>query len=341
MAATQTESPERYGIILSAGNGTRLREFVYRNRADYLPKQYLNFIGKRSMLEHSLQRAERLISAQKLLVVVAREHLDYEEVRRQIASRPPQCVVIQPENKDTGPGILLPLMYVCKRNPDASVAVFPSDHFVLEEDVFMRHVDRAFRVVERDGSCIVLLGTEPNEADSDFGYIVPGATDESGSAGRNVELFVEKPATEVARTIIKKGALWNTLILAFRCQTLLKAIQRTAPELYSSFTPILNAIGTPHEQRVIERVYRRLSPTNFSKRILQALPHEQRQSFLVLPVRGVTWNDWGTSERILSSLRQLGKSSHLEQEGQPWTRKPPDHQPQTIAGSPLKKAYRV
>ena len=156
-------SADRWGIILSGGNGTRLRDLVYHKRADYLPKQYLNFIGKRSMLEHTLHRAEKLIPAQKLLVVITKEHLQFDEVRRQIASRPQECIIIQPENKDTGPGILLPLMHLHKRSPDAIVTLFPSDHFILEEDLFMQHVERAFRIVESDGARIVLFGTEPNE----------------------------------------------------------------------------------------------------------------------------------------------------------------------------------
>jgi mannose-1-phosphate guanylyltransferase len=339
MNLEQNDSDNRYGIILSAGNGMRLRDFVYRRRADYLPKQYLNFIGKRSVLEHTFQRAEKLIPAQRLLVVIAKEHFQFEEVRGQMASRPPECVVIQPENKDTAPGIVLPLMYLHKRDPDARVAVFPSDHFVLEEDVFMRHVDRAFRIVERDGSRIVLLGVEPNEPDPDFGYIVPGETiNGSGSAGRNVELFVEKPAMEMAEKIIRRGALWNTLVLVFKCQTLVEAIRRTTPELYRSFQPILKAIGTPDEHRVIEQVYRGLRPTNFSKSVLQTLPYEQRQSVLVLPVRGVTWNDWGTSTRLLSTLRHLGKSSGLEPEGELPTNKAPGHDPQRTLRVALTKA---
>lgn len=335
----QKNSNNRYGIILSGGNGMRLRDFVYRRRADYLPKQYLNFIGKRSVLEHTLRRAEKLIPAQRLLIVIAKEHFQFEEVRRQMASRPPECVVIQPKNKDTSPGILLPLMYLYRQHPDARVAVFPSDHFVLEEDVFMRHVDQAFRVVERDGSRIVLLGMKPNEPDPDFGYIIPGETiEDSGGIGRKVEFFVEKPAMEMAERIIRKGALWNTLVLVFKCRTLVEAIEQTTPELYRSFQPILQAIGTPDEHRVIEQVYRELRPTNFSKSVLQTLPYDQRQSFLVLPVRGVTWNDWGTSSRLLSTLRRLGKSSGFEQEGELSPNKSPGHDSQRSLGLAVPKA---
>lgn len=301
-------SDHHWGIILSGGNGTRLRDLVYHRRTDYLPKQYLNFIGKRSMLEHTLHRAEKLIPAQKHLVVIAKEHLRFDEVRRQIASRPQGCIVIQPENKDTGPGILLPLMHLHKRSPDAIVAVFPSDHFVLEEDLFMQHVERAFQIVESDGARVVLLGMEPNEPDPEYGYILCcGRIEDSDlDEDRTVEMFVEKPSADAAKMIMKKGALWNTLVLVARCETLLQAIKRATPDLHRAFEPIQDAIGTPDEQRVIERTYQKLRSINFSKGILEILSFKDRQNLRVLPVRGVTWKDWGTSDRLSKTLRQLG-----------------------------------
>jgi len=311
-----SSSAVRCGIILSGGNGTRLRDFVFRRRADYLPKQYLNFIGKRSMLEHTIQRVEKLIPAQRLLVVIAKEHLQFNEVRRQIAWRPRECIVIQPENKDTGPGILLPLMHLYKRYPDAIVAVFPSDHFILEEDLFTQHVDRAFRIVESNGSRIVLLGVEPNEADPEYGYILPGAGIDNPDldGGRTVEMFVEKPSADAANKIIRKGALWNTLVFVVACKTLLQAVERARPELYRSFAPIQDAIGTPDEQRVIERVYQKLPSLNFSKGVLEILSYKDRQNLGVLPVRGVNWKDWGTSDRLSKTLRQLGESDYVKPE---------------------------
>jgi mannose-1-phosphate guanylyltransferase len=296
-----------------------MRPVVYRRRADNLPKQYVNFIGKRSMLEHTFQRVEKLIPAHEFLVIIAKEHLQFDEVRRQIAWRPRECIVIQPENKDTAPGVLLPLLHLYKRYPDALVAVFPSDHFILEEDLFMQHVDRAFRIVESNGSRIVLLGMKPNEPDPEYGYIVPGAKiDDSGmDEGRKVEMFVEKPSTEAAKTIIRQGALWNTLVLVVRCNTLLEAIQRAAPELYSSFEPIQNAIGTPDEQRVFEQVYQKLPSLNFSTGILEVLSFKHRQALVVLPVSGVSWSDWGTSDRLSGMLRRVGQSDYA----------PPGHLP--------------
>jgi mannose-1-phosphate guanylyltransferase len=261
------------------------------------------------MLEHTLDRAEKLIPAERLYVVIAREHLEFNEVSRQIGSRPPETVVIQPKNKDTAPGLLLPLIYLYRRYPDAAVAIFPSDHFIVEEDVFIRHVDLAFRVVEQDGSRMVLLGVEPTAPEPEYGYIVPGEKiKEPGLApARKVEMFVEKPAVEAAKKIIRIGALWNTLVMVFRLTTLMNVFQRATPELYRSFQPILGAIGTPDEQRVLEAVYHELSPINFSTAVLEVLPFEYRQDLLVLPVLGVTWSDWGSANRLLTGLKTISQ----------------------------------
>jgi mannose-1-phosphate guanylyltransferase len=68
----------RCGIVLSGGNGGRIRDFVSQLRDCDLPKQYINFVGKRSMLEHTFQRAEKLIPAQRLFTVLASEHLNFD-----------------------------------------------------------------------------------------------------------------------------------------------------------------------------------------------------------------------------------------------------------------------
>ena len=301
----------RCGIVLSAGDGTRLREFVLQQRGDGLPKQYNAFVGSRSMLEHTFDRAERLIPAQRLFVIVAQEHLAYREVHRQLKAKALGRVIVQPANKETAPGILLPLLYIQKRYPDAIVAVFPSDHFILEEERFMRHVDHGFRVVESDPTRMVLLGLSPLQANPEYGYIVPGERNAlRRSAVRPVKGFVEKPSIETARNIIAGGALWNTMVMIFTCKTLLSAIRSAAPALHRSFKPIQNAIGTADEQRVIEKVYHTLPSLNFSRGVLEALPGRHRPGLAVLPVRGVTWSDWGTRERVSHMLRRLGKSDN-------------------------------
>src|SRR5713226_7466220 len=164
----------RCGIILAAGEGERLRPFIQRLRLDHLPKQYVNFVGARSMLEQTFSRVERLIPPDRVFTVVSRDHLRYPEARQQLSGRPDGTVVLQPENRETGPGILLPLMHLYKRYPEAVVAIFPSDHFIAQEEIFMAYVDLALWAVERHPSYLVLLGVEPDEPEPEYGYILPG-----------------------------------------------------------------------------------------------------------------------------------------------------------------------
>ena len=76
------------GLVLAGGEGRRLQSYVQQLRGEALPKQYVNFVGRRSMLEHTFHRAEKLIPAEQIFTVVSRQHLAHAEVRRQLATRP-------------------------------------------------------------------------------------------------------------------------------------------------------------------------------------------------------------------------------------------------------------
>lgn len=292
-------SSVRCGIVLAAGEGKRLQPFIRRLRGDSLPKQYVNFAGSRSLLERTFSRAERLISPERLFTVVSRDHLKYPEVMQQLSTRAPGTVVLQPENRETAPGLLLPLVHLCKRYPEATVVVFPSDHFIRDEKPLVTYVDQAFRIVERNPRYLVLLGVEPDRPETDYGYILPGkaVNRRVSNPVREVLHFVEKPETHTAREIILRGGLWNTMIMVFKAKTLLERVQRVSPRLYSFFTKIHKAIGSPYERQVARRTYRQMDTINFSRGILEVLS-PQECGLLVLPVRGFEWSDWGSEERV-------------------------------------------
>lgn len=298
--------PVRCGIVLAGGNGERLAPFIRHMRADDLPKQYVNLTGSRSMLEHTFSRAEKLISPERLFTVVGRNHLKYPEARRQLLARPDGTIVVQPENKETGPGLLLPLMHLYKRYPTSTVAVFPSDHFIVEEDLFMLHVHRAFRVVQQDASRLVLLGVEPSSPEPEYGYIMPGKKRQdllaSGDACE-VSQFIEKPEPHVVRELIVKGGLWNTMVMVFDVDTLLNAVYKVAPQLYEFFEKIGRAIGTPIAAEVVEKTYKAMWPVNLSKEVLEVISRQEPSPLCVLPVRGVRWSDLGSKRRIEDTLK--------------------------------------
>jgi mannose-1-phosphate guanylyltransferase len=216
--ATSLDDRFLRGLVLAGGEGRRLQSYVQQLRGEELPKQYVNFIGRRSMLEHTFHRAEKLIPAERIFTVVSRPHLAHAEVRRQLAARPRETLIVQPVNKETASGILLPLMFIYKGCPEAIVALFPSDHFILEEDRFMSHVHLAAQAVKHDPTRIVLLGIEPYKPEPDYGYVVPHADINRPCrfGTRPVSAFIEKPAADMALKLMTQGGLWNTMTMVFQ-----------------------------------------------------------------------------------------------------------------------------
>jgi mannose-1-phosphate guanylyltransferase len=307
MNSHSTRAPARCGIVLAAGEGKRLRPLVHRLRGDTLPKQYVNFVGRRSLLEHTFSRAERLFDPRRIFTVVSQDHLRYPDVRRQLSARESHTVIVQPENKETAPGLLLPLAHLYKRHGDAVVAVFPSDHFIVEEELFMAHVALACRVVERHPRYLVLLGMEPWEPETDYGYIRPGnALKELASLGvRPVVQFREKPNVDCARELIRAGGFWNTMVMVSKAKTLIDLVRDVSPRLRGFLKRVQKAIGTSREREAIVEAYRLIEPVNFSTGLLEVVARTDASRLLVLPVRGVFWSDLGSERRLMRALNRF------------------------------------
>ena len=288
-----------WGIVLAGGEGTRVRAFLQHLCGGRGIKQFCTVIGRRSMLEHTLARIERLIPRERILVVVSTDH--QEEVTQQLAHWPTDNIIYQPTNRDTASGILLPLAHVSHRDPCATVAIFPSDHFILQEEQFMAAVEKAAAEAKRFSREMILLGMTPDRAEEGYGWIEP-VEKEVDRESRAVRRFWEKPSPAQACALLRRGALWNTFVCVARAATVWEMTRQTAPDLYRDFTAIRRALGSPHAACVIY-VYRMLRAVNFSSDVCEILPARLR----VLPVPEVGWSDWGSVERICDTLQQLRK----------------------------------
>jgi len=298
----QSNGRQLWGIVLAAGEGTRARDFLGRLCGGRGIKQFCAVVGRRSMLEHTLARVERLIPRERILVVVSRNH--QEEASQQLAHWPVNNVIYQPADRDTAPGILLPLAYISYRDPLATVTVFPSDHFVVEEEQFMAAVGRAVAEVQRFPQQLILLGATPDGAEGDYGWIEP-AGQETGRESRAVLRFIEKPPPTYARELMARGALWNTFVFAGQVTILWAMVRRTAPDLCYTFERICRilSLSSSYASLFTEHAYERMRAVNFSSGVCEPLVSWLR----VLPMPEVGWSDWGTAERILASLQRVGK----------------------------------
>jgi mannose-1-phosphate guanylyltransferase len=295
-----------WGIVLAGGEGTRVRTLLQHLCGGRGIKQFCAVIGRRSMLEHTLARVERLIPRERIVVVVSIDHR--QEALKQLSHWPAGNIIYQPANRDTAPGILLPLAHVSHREPFATVAIFPADHFILDEDRFMASVQRAVAETQRFPRELTLLGMTPDRAEEGYGWIEP-AGEERGRATRAVRRFWEKPSLPCAQELLARGALWNTFVCVARAATVWEMARQTEAELYDSFMAIRRALAHRHADHVTQSVYRLLRPVDFSTGVCERLPARLR----VLPVPEVGWSDWGSVERIGDTLQRLGKMNDAVQ----------------------------
>jgi mannose-1-phosphate guanylyltransferase len=195
----------RWAIVLAAGDGTRLHSLTGSGDAPPVPKQYCSFRGGPSLLELACRRATACTSDGRVVVVVADSHRQWWH--RALAGRGQTEIVVQPANRGTAAGILLPLLRVLSRDPEAVVAVLPSDHWVEREGRLVTVLRRAYAEVEARPEKVVLLGMVPEAADEDLGWILPI---DAPLGPRSVALFREKPGAEETARLRAAGALVNS-----------------------------------------------------------------------------------------------------------------------------------
>jgi mannose-1-phosphate guanylyltransferase len=302
-ASFDMDSIRIWSIILAGGNGERMAELTHRWMGRSIPKQYCAFVGRRSMLEHTLLRADNWSACERQLVIVAAAHRN--EALPLLAGRRSRKVILQPANRDTLPGIFLPLTHVVARDSKATVLIFPSDHFIYPERKFVPVVNHAVQAVEELSDRIVIVGAPADSQELEYGWVCPGDaiwTSKEHSI-RSVKRFLEKPSAPLASQAMACGGLWNTFIMAAKAETLWQLGWDYAPEVLKHFERLAEAIGTSREQETIEAIYEIMPARNFSYSLLT--PAASRIG--VISMEGVTWSDWGREERIVQTLARIGK----------------------------------
>ncbi|MDE2292799.1 MAG: NTP transferase domain-containing protein [Elusimicrobia bacterium] len=290
-----------WSIVLAGGEGRRLAPFIRETFGDERPKQYCTFTGTRSMLEHTVERAAALSGPERVVTVIDKSHWGWlDEPRRLFV---PGRIVAQPERRETAPGILLPLALVSAEDPEATVAVLPSDHFIRSNAAFLAEVRRASIVADAFPSRIVLVAARPDRPEEDYGWVAPGEwVVGSGLCARTVRRFVEKPPAREAARMNRAGWLWNTMILVGKARAFWDIARQTRPDLADRFETLRDAATLGRAEEVMPAVYQGMPTVNFSSEMLQRVP----ERLLALPMTGnVVWCDWGRPERISATLKWL------------------------------------
>ena len=177
-------------LLLAGGDGTRLLDLTRKVSGSPIPKQYCRLYNNTSLLEATLARTELFTSRENVHIIINRDHVGL--ATDQIRELPETNVFIQPANRDTGPGLIFSLMRLNMKRPDATVAVFPTDHYVDNDPVFIGHTFRATRLIARMPDKIAILGIAPDRPETGYGYLLPDSPVRRCEKTYHVKAFVEK-----------------------------------------------------------------------------------------------------------------------------------------------------
>lgn len=283
-------------VVLAGGEGTRLQSLTRALYGADLPKQFAVLVGEQSLLQLTVERAERLTSRDRIMVVVAANRAAI--AREQLAPYRGVELVVQPRALDTGPGLLLPLARILARDPLATVAFLPSDHYLVDSQPLLE----ALRTPLRDR--LALVGVASTGPEEEYGWIVPGRALARRTNAREVLRFVEKPDAPLADSLHASGALWNTFIQCGALPTYWELARHHLPVHADAFERYAQLVDTLAEDAALEDAYARMRPANFSRDLLS-----HASELAVLPVTGTGWSDWGSPRRVFESL---AGSWHLE-----------------------------
>jgi mannose-1-phosphate guanylyltransferase len=292
-----------WSIVLAGGEGERTKDFIRSLLGHDKPKQYCTFVGSRSLLEHTIDRADRLTSPRRRVIVTRRHHR--AELTEQLRGREPGTVLYQPSNRGTAAGIFLPVAHALSRDVDATVVIYPSDHFVRPEAAFLDAIADGIALGARAPDRVLILGARPDGPETDYGWIRPGEPLPGMRMKlRTVDRFVEKPPLELALETAGRGGLWNTSIVVARAARLWELGRRYLPEILRLLAPIALGAEDADDSVVLDRIYRSVPVRDFSREFLEpATAH-----LSVVEANGFFWSDWGRPSRILEVLEAMGKS---------------------------------
>lgn len=295
-----------YVAIMAGGIGSRFWPASRTAR----PKQFLDILGVgKSLIRLTFERFLNLCPAENIFIVTNKQYAGL--VKEHLPELSDNQILTEPSRNNTAPCIAYTAFKLQAINPDANLVVAPSDHVILQEKKFIETLESALAFTA-ENDALVTLGIKPSRPDTGYGYIEvgngklarPGYEDgaeiknqksESGGVATSVSpaykvaSFREKPGRAVAEQYVASGNyFWNAGIFIWRVESLLKAFEEHAGDIYRILAAGAGQYNTADEQAFIDQAY----PTTPSISVDYAIMEKAANVYTIPSSFG--WSDLGT-----------------------------------------------
>jgi len=255
----------RYAVIMAGGAGTRLWPASRANR----PKQLLRLGGGKSLLRQAFERVVRVVPAESVCVITGAVHLPL--VAEELPDLPAANLFGEPCGRDTANAVGLSAAILHKRDPDATVGVFTSDHVIEPLDRFEQAVRAGYQAAEDHPDALVTFGIRPRSPHTGYGYIQRGAG--GGGGVHEVARFVEKPDQATAAAYLQDGRYyWNSGMFVWRAGTVLDQLRQQLPDSHDGVIRIAEAWDTSARYETLDRVYPALPKISIDYAVMEHAP---------------------------------------------------------------------
>jgi mannose-1-phosphate guanylyltransferase/mannose-6-phosphate isomerase len=286
-------------VVISGGSGTRLWP-VSRSQ---FPKQFCSLFDE-PLQSMTLQRCQKLGSPWVLTGAALKTLTEINLKELGLNDTP---VIYEPMGKNTGPAVAVLCWHLSQLGKSQSVVgIFPSDHLIRDEKIFIEAVHLGERWAEKN--FVVTLGITPKYPETGYGYI---QASKSLSDGPNLKAysvlrFHEKPDLEKAQSFLKQGGFsWNAGIFVFKVETMISHFKKHQPALWKTVETLKPDLSN------IQEVYQKLPNISLDYAIMEHLT----ESDLVCIPGEMGWNDVGSWDAVASeSPDAIGGLAHVVSE---------------------------
>lgn len=274
-----------YCVIMAGGVGAR---FWPMSRTDH-PKQFIDILGTgETLIQRTFKRFVKICPAENIYIVT--NEIYKELVQKQIPEIPENNIVLEPAMRNTAPCIVYANYKINAVNPDAKIVVAPSDHLILNEDVFLDNILKALEAAS-DNDWLVTLGIKPTRPDTGYGYI---QYDDQEKYDKNpkiskVKTFTEKPDSELAVKFLESGDfLWNAGIFIWSLKSIMKAFDEHLDDVNDLFSDGIGKYNTSEEKAFIDEIYASCRKISIDYGIME------KASNVYVQAADFGWSDLGT-----------------------------------------------
>lgn len=274
-------NPHLYVVIMAGGAGTRFWPASRSRR----PKQLLPLAGDEALLAATVRRLAPRVPPSRVYVATGTHLLDATAAL--LPEVPRAQLLAEPAPRNTAPCIAWATATILRRDPEAIVAVFPSDHFIGDEPAFLEAIDRAIAGAEK--GYLTTIGIVPTRPETGYGYIETAG--EIAPGLHEAARFVEKPdKARAEQYLAEKKYLWNAGMFFFRGKVMIDAVAAHLPAVAAFLARADEAAKQGNEDEVVAREFPGLPSISIDHGVM-----EKERRIAVAP-GDFGWNDVGSWE---------------------------------------------